>query len=202
MIVITRLSKDKTRRIPGVEPELYEALGELSATFAMLENTLKSVISFILRYNGVFNDALITILTSELSFRRHVDLIRCMCNSSTKDDDVDQLLGLCSRALKLEQERNILTHSYWGSNSDKHPVRLKTTAKSKGIVHQNEPINKQQIIDVCHSMGFLAKELENWVDNAERTPEQQIEYFRDCIDDLKAQIKQYENEIRIKSIET
>lgn len=196
MLVLSTLSSDKKRRIPGIARSLLEPIGELTANFAMLEQTLKSGIELVLFPFDRLESLIADVVTAELSFRRHAELLQCLFDLRAENDsERETLRELCKAALQLEEQRNVIMHSYWGFNpQSKGAVRLKTTAKAKGLRRQSQAMTHDEIADIANEMGELAKTLEDFFQEVEPVDEQLMEYFRNTIDRYQGYLDSYERQ--------
>ena len=118
-----------------VSPEHLQAIGLITVNFASLENWISMII-----WQLISDDQRLgQIITAELSYRNQLALLSSVFLHRAPDaEQQTELERLVSRALKIEQERNIIVHSWWGSGDSPQTItRLKTTAKiSKGLRHQ------------------------------------------------------------------
>jgi len=166
MKVLSRLSPDKLRRVPAIERELIEPIGEVTVNFAMLETILKTGIAQYLFPEGDHGWGQITssIVTSEMSFRKIVDMFQCLMLYRCPDADLEACRKLCSECYQLEEKRNAIVHSHWAiDHESKATVRLKTTAKGRGLRQQEEPTSKADIVKVADDICLLAKRLEDFI---------------------------------------
>jgi hypothetical protein len=108
---------------------IFAEIGPITVRWAELEDVLGILVSSLLnalqRYTRIF--------AAELSYRNLTNLILSLYRERhVEDDDFLHLKELISKASKVEQERNIVTHSIWRSAGTPHLVtRVKTTAKGK-----------------------------------------------------------------------
>jgi hypothetical protein len=148
MKILSTLSEDKRRRVPAIDRSLMEAIGELTVNFAMLEEILKDGIELLLFPEGDHGWAHVTaaIVTSEMSFRRLVDLFQCLVEHRCAERDIVTCRALSSEMYRLEQRRNTIIHSHWAiDGTSRATVRMKTTAKRKGLKHHEEVLTRADI---------------------------------------------------------
>ena len=163
MQLISRLSDDKTRRIPAIDRNLFEPIGELTVNFALLEGTVAHGIWLLLHPGNAGEQRTGQIVTAELSFRRLVEMLSCLYLHRHPDGDQEGLKQLRAKLFHLEEKRNTIIHSYWGQDFDSgQTTRLKTTAKAKGIVYQSEIVTRTDIEEIANAITELAVELENF----------------------------------------
>jgi hypothetical protein len=144
-----------------VAPEHAQAIGRVTVNFALLEHIVSSFIW------GFLGDQLKgEIVTAELSFRSQVALLSSLhkhcVNDPQKNAELEELL---KRALSLEEKRNIIVHSYWGTGSkDDTITRLKTTAKiSKGLQHQLEEVSVGDLDRIADEIGVLSFDVQSFM---------------------------------------
>jgi hypothetical protein len=167
MKILSTLSVDKKRRVPAIDTALFEPIGEMTVNFAMLEQTLKHGIHRLLFPDGDegWEDVTGSIVTSEMSFRRLTDLFRCLVEHRCSDEDQETCRALCVEMYRLEERRNSIIHSHWAIDANtKGTVRLKTTAKGKGLKHQEQPIKRGDIACIAEDLARLAKDLEDFLE--------------------------------------
>jgi hypothetical protein len=110
MIVLSTVSPDKSRRIPRVDQGLLKPMGELAVSFSMLEEGLTSHIKLLMYPFDQLEDTVADVVSSELSFRRRVELIQCLFDlRSENESQKEQLKDLCRKAFQLEEQRNVVT---------------------------------------------------------------------------------------------
>ena len=160
--IISTLSADKKRRIPAVDHSLLEPIGELTVYFAMLEEEVKHGVYLLLGGDHFVR----LIVTTELSYRRAVELLNALYLHRFPDKDQDTLKKLSKKLYTLEAKRNVIVHSYWGKHSMKSEgtTRSKTTAKAEGLKFQDETISRHDIEKIVEEIGELAVELESFYD--------------------------------------
>jgi hypothetical protein len=147
-----------------VPENLLRHIGDITVSFALLENTLQMVV-----HSLVGNSQRIgQIITAELAFKN----LRALSISLYKErlgesDKFDQFRALIRRAAEAEDTRNQITHSLWAAgNSPGTITRIKTTAKEKhGIRFHFESVNETQLSDFASKLKILAGDIQSfWID--------------------------------------
>ena len=114
-----------------VPKELLVHIGDMTVSFAMLELYLQELMRILL---GDESPRIGYIVSSHLSFRN----LRAVAISLYKerygeDGAYSELADLLREAGKLEDERNLITHSIWGFGDDVASIkRIKITAHQNG----------------------------------------------------------------------
>src|SRR5574337_87617 len=184
MLIISTLSPDRKRRLPGIHPSLLEPIGELTATFALLEEALRTNIKLLMFPFDKLEDLIADVVTAELSFRRRVELLQCLFElRAESQSQKDDLRHLCGQALQLEQRRNAIIHSYWGLDpKTPRTVRLKTTAKAKGVRKHDEELTGIDVRAIAEALGALVKNLEDFFEKVSPTPDELATYYQTAIE--------------------
>jgi hypothetical protein len=147
-----------------VPENLLRHIGDITVSFALLENTLQMVV-----HSLVGNSQRIgQIITAELAFKN----LRALSISLYKEglgegDKFDQFRALIRRAAEAEDIRNQITHSLWAAGDSSETItRIKTTAKEKhGIRFHFESVNKTQLSDFASELKILASDIQSfWFD--------------------------------------
>ena len=114
----------------AISREFLAAIGAVTVEFANLENDLEQAIWSLLVGTSLEHQALGRIVTSDLSFRRKLDLFEALLKHRAPKRDNADLRKLRNRLLAVEQERNNIVHSTWGTAAANDMItRIKTTAK-------------------------------------------------------------------------
>lgn len=166
MKILSTLSPDKKRRVPAIDRALLEPIGELTVNFAMLESTLKHGIELLLFPDGDdgWSQQTAAIVTSEISFRRLVDLFQSLVRHRCSEADADIAKALCADMYRVEERRNAIIHSHWAVDaSSKATIRMKTTAKGKGLRHHEEVLTKPDLDKIAAEIAELAKRLDDFI---------------------------------------
>lgn len=113
----------------SVPTEYLVHIGDVTVSFALLENTFQNLTGSLLGAKGAAGN----IVVAGLSFRNLRTLTQNLyLDRNGKDINWEALEALIKKAGQLEERRNTITHSYWGSGRDEsHICRLKNTAKEK-----------------------------------------------------------------------
>ena len=145
---------------PAIDPSLMEPIGQVTVNFAMLEQHLSFGIGCLLHPEQRTGQ----IVTAELSFRQKVQLFSALFVHRFPDEDGTAIKDLCSRLSTVEQERNLLIHSFWAvSKKAGESMRLKTTAKAKGISFQRAVTNREDVEAVAGEVAEVSAELLDFV---------------------------------------
>lgn len=129
-------------------------LGDMVASFALLEAELKGLVSHLLGSDI----SVARIVTAELSFGALKALmVSLYLNRFGNDGLFAELRQLLSEAVKVENLRNTYTHSQWAAGPDAQTiVRFKTTAKEKrGLNTQYEEVTTQDMQEFVDSIKIL-----------------------------------------------
>jgi hypothetical protein len=142
-----------------VPAEHLRMIGQITVNFALLENA----ISFFV-WTWISNEQRVgQIITAELSFRNLVGLLSSIFRHRMGDSEkVEELEALLTRALQVEEKRNIITHSVWGAGNTRETItRVKTTAKkAKGLRHQFEQMSVADLNEIAEQVAVLAHEIQ------------------------------------------
>lgn len=144
-----------------VPPALLVHIGDITVSFALLENTLQSLAWFLLNDHQRIGQ----IITAELSFKNlRALIISLYLERSGRNEDFDVLRKLMSRAKKIEDERNLITHSIWGAGSAANKiVRIKTTAKeSSGIKFHFLEMDDNELRAIADEIKSLSEEISDF----------------------------------------
>ena len=110
-----------------VPENLLRHIGDITVSFALLENTLQMVVHSLVASSQRIGQ----IITAELGFKN----LRALSISLYKErlgegDKFDQFRALLRRAAEAEDKRNQTTHSLWAAGDSPETItRIKTTAK-------------------------------------------------------------------------
>lgn len=116
-----------------VPEKLLVHIGDITVSFALLENSLQCLIGSLLQEHQRIGQ----IITAELAFKN----LRALAISLYKerhgeDDDLNTLRELMRRAAQAEETRNQITHSLWAAGDTADTItRIKATAKEKRGIH-------------------------------------------------------------------
>ena len=144
----------------GGPSEFDAAIGQITLSFAFLEDSLRNVIGLLLGNEK----EVVSIVTAELSFRNKVDLIgslvRFRIPTLPDIDDLrdamewfEELIKLCRRA---EELRNKYLHSSYLENK-----RVKTTSKAKKGLHTiEENVDPGLLLDVADYIAYTGMMVE------------------------------------------
>ncbi|MEY2563857.1 MAG: hypothetical protein QOH88_2050 [Verrucomicrobiota bacterium] len=166
MILLSTLSPDQKRRVAAIDPSLIQPIGELTVNFAMLESILKRGIECLL-FPGSYSHSkqdTAAIITAEMSFRRLIHLFECLIRDRCGESNVQACKALCVEMLRIEEKRNAIIHSEWGLDArSRLTVRMKTTAKAKGLRRHRERLRAEGVTEIAEEIGQVAKRLDDFI---------------------------------------
>lgn len=113
-----------------VPDHLLVRIGDMTVSFAVLESMIQVLFSSLIREHQRVGQ----ILGAQLSFERLSAATISLYRDRHGDDaDFDTLQDLLRRAAAVEQERNLITHSFWGAGRNADTItRMKITSRFKG----------------------------------------------------------------------
>lgn len=142
-----------------VPPEHLKHIGDLTVTFALLEMNIQSfTAALIFEHQRVGQ-----IITAEVSFKNlralNLSLYR---ERHGEDEDFERIKKLMIEAGEVEEIRNQIMHSVWGTGKDAdHITRIKTTAKEKhGLRFQFEELSSSNLADYVTRIRNCAAEVQ------------------------------------------
>lgn len=141
-----------------LNPEQLQALGQITADFQLLEETISSLILDLI---GADPDVA-EIITSELSFRKLVDLLSALFKHQVRNErKIVEMERLLTRANAVEQKRNTIIHSGWTwGGTDETITRVKTTAKQKhGLRVHTVEMNTGMLKQIADEIAELSADL-------------------------------------------
>lgn len=144
--------------VPG---QHLKAIGDITESFALLENTLETMIGSMLNEKQRIGQ----IITAELSFKNLRALMISLYLERHGEEDADfaTLKGLMNRAGRAEEKRNQITHSLWLAGDGATITRHKTTAKEKhGIRFQFEQLSINDLEAFAMEIKTLAEEIQRY----------------------------------------
>ena len=154
------LAKERRISAPAIAEELLAPLGGMTAYFAWLELQVSFSIWLLIGGNTLEAQSIGRIVTADLSFRQLVNIFHALVLSQTGDEaEVANTVGeLRARLFEAEQQRNTLTHSFWGAVPDRgESMRFKETIRSKGgWKFTSEQHSAADISKVALTFGALA----------------------------------------------
>jgi len=143
---------------PVPEPLLIH-IGDVTVSFALLENQIQSLIWSLLSDQRTGQ-----IVTAELSFRNLRGLLVSLYleRFGNNNSDYDAFRELNKRAGNLEAQRNIVTHSLWVAGKTANVVtRVKTTAKEKhGLKFDWETVDEERLKKLAEEIKVLASDFQ------------------------------------------
>jgi len=132
-----------------------KAMGLITVNFSLLENTIAFIIWLLLGLDQQTGQ----IITSELSFRRLLELFSSLCRNKKNDKvTLEKLKTLLKRIEHAEQERNKIIHSMWTAGNDEETItRFKITAKIRnGLMHQYEQLKVEHLNKIADEIAEVA----------------------------------------------
>lgn len=144
-----------------VPPEHLRAIGQVTVNFSILAGTISSFVWGMISTDQMLGQT----ITAELSFRNLVGLLSSMYKYRINDEErIAELEGLLNRALYAEEQRNIITHSFWTVGDKAETItRVKTTAKkARGLLHQFEQMTVEDLDRIADLAGDVAAEIQQF----------------------------------------
>jgi len=116
-----------------VPDNLLTQIGDMTVSFASLEFHMQLMFVNLLKQSARIGH----ILASQLTFTRlRASLISLYKERYGEDTDFHLLKDLMVKAGKIEEERNLITHSIWGRGETSGSItRIKLTAREKRGFH-------------------------------------------------------------------
>ena len=144
-----------------------KSMGQITVNFAELE----TILSF-----GIWNLIVIPDLklgqtiTAELSFKQKVHLFASLYRRTFNDSLASlELESLLKKIWEAEKKRNVITHSYWGTQNNRSAqtiIRLKMTAKQKhGFTLQTQNMSAEELKRVAQFIDNVKNELMKFLTN-------------------------------------
>jgi len=148
-----------------------EKIGDITVSFALLENEIKFFIWSLLGSNQSIGQ----IITAELSFKKLRAVLISLYKEKYGENDIyKKMRDLMNRAGKIEEKRNQITHSLWGTGIDLRTgkgtgkdidivTRFKTTAKEKfGLRSKFEDVTVSDLSKIADDIKKLAGEIQDF----------------------------------------
>src|SRR2546426_3543465 len=145
-----------------VPDDCLRAIGRITVNFVLLEQSIAFLVWQLIGAQQRVGQA----ITSELSFRQLVALASSLHRQfDVVGDASDQLEEILNRAVKAEENRNRIIHSFWGPGHTSDSItRIKTTAKkAAGLKHQFEQMRAADLDGVADSMAAVADEIQRFM---------------------------------------
>lgn len=172
----------------GFSEEFTSSVGKLTLNFAHLEFMFSLFAGMHMNTGYPFNE----LVLSELSFRQlmnvSVGLHELLESDKMKRDRFKQIV---KRATSLEQERNTITHSFYGMETKtKTIVRHKNVTRIKGgYRQQRQEITANNILVIANEieqlsldLGLLIYEIDgDWLKKDTNNPENQTDSYIELI---------------------
>lgn len=161
----------------GFSEEFTSAVGKLTLNFAHLEFMFSLFAGMHMNTGYPFNE----LVLSELSFRQLINVTVGLYDlfEPTKDEH-SRFKDIVKRAFYLEQQRNVITHSFYGMHEkSKTIVRHKNVTRAKsGYRQQRQEINANNILfiaqdieELSFDLGRLIYEIDDrWWENDPKNP--------------------------------
>jgi hypothetical protein len=143
---------------PPLTDSYYLAIGKVTASFSLLERQIE----FFCWASISKDQSLGHIVTAELSFRNLVALASALFRYRVGDEKQRQEFEtLLSRAVRVEEKRNTITHSLWTVSENPQAIfRVKHTAKKgKGFLRHSEETSAQDIETVAAEISGVVRAL-------------------------------------------
>lgn len=140
------------------------AIGLITVNFSNLEIYVEMGIWKLLGYER--DQEIGKIITSELSFKNKITLLKSLYDHLCKDEKTKkELKEIIKHADKIETERNKILHSTYGTGENVENItRFKITAKrSKGLIYKTEDLSEKNLLDRADDFVLLAVKLLNFI---------------------------------------
>jgi hypothetical protein len=142
----------------NLDEEFVKAVGRLTLNFANLEFMFTMFAGMQMGIGQPFNE----LILAEMSFKQLLNVsagIYKVVESSPKEQN--KFNKILKEAFILEQQRNTITHSFYGhNNKTKIIVRHKNTTKAKqGFKKHTENINAESVNKIATKMLETSREL-------------------------------------------
>ena len=141
-----------------VPKELLTYIGDMTVSFALLELYMQIILTILLNQSSRVGH----IISSQLPFGRlRAAIISMYKERYGEDADFQQVKNLMGRASKLEEERNLITHSIWGTGDTIGTItRLKITAREKrGLNIETKSYDATILSDFVSEIKQLAEDV-------------------------------------------
>src|SRR6266487_3679812 len=142
----------------SISAKFLQEIGRITVNFAFLEAAVSFFISGLISDDQTVGQ----IVTAELSFKNRIALLSSVVRHTSKDSEIVRRLdALLMRALHVEEKRNKVTHSVWGSCKTPDTItRVKFTAKvKKGLKSQFEAITVAELSTISKEISDLSGEI-------------------------------------------
>jgi hypothetical protein len=149
---------------PALDSKLFESIGKITVNFEALSYMVELGIWILLFGNGIQEKRTGQIVTAERSFGRNVDLFSCLYKHRYAKQSHKVLTDLCGNLHDIEEKRNTVTHSRWTLvDMFEQVIRMKTTAKRKGIGFQFEQMSLTEIATFADEIARTSEQLAMFV---------------------------------------
>jgi len=141
-----------------VPEKLLTQIGDITVSFAALELYMQEMFLHLVQQTP----RIAHILTSQLTFSRlRATLISLYKEKYGEDNGFNALKDLMAKAGKIEEERNLITHSIWGSGNTSDSIfRIKVTAREKRGLHAEfKPYDESMFRNFVASIQHLTGEI-------------------------------------------
>jgi hypothetical protein len=141
------------------DTDLLAAIGSVTVCFAALEFDLMWVAGLLVGGN---DPGVNSCVTADLSFAKLVKLVSSLHVVRENDPAIiEELAIILKQASKVEQSRNIITHSNWGwHDTPTNHVRMKVISKqSKRVRWDVEQMDAAKVTAIAKSINAVSVEL-------------------------------------------
>ncbi len=130
----------------GAEKTVLQAIGLVIVNFSQLEDLLRLGISALLV--GSKNDDAPDLVTSKLSFRSLIDVYGCLFSLRFPNESPDAMLEECKRLEDVNEHRNRIVHSFWGTGATATTLtQLRTQVRRKGMVESKLQVSENELLE-------------------------------------------------------
>ena len=165
----------------GFSEEFTSSVGKLTLNFAHLEFIFSLFAGMHMNTGYPFNE----LVLSELSFRQLLNVSVGLHEVlESNKNERDKFKEIVKKATSLEQERNKITHSFYGQTNNNAIIRHKNVTRIRsGYRQQRQEITANDILVITseiEELSFVLGELiyeidERWSDNDPKNPKNQDE---------------------------
>ena len=142
----------------SVPKNILTVIGDMTVSFAALEFNMQVILVVLINQSARIG----SILASQLNFSRlRASIISLYKERYGEDDQFQRLQRLMATAAKIEIERNLITHSFWGMGDTPGFIkRTKMTAREKRGFHiEFKEYNEQHLTAFVESIRELTDDV-------------------------------------------
>ena len=143
-----------------VPPNLLTHIGDMTVSFAMLELVIQMFFASLIREH----QSVPRLIANLLSFRNlRAATLSLYLERHGNDSDFQILEEFMKQVGEIEDERNRITHSIWGTGSRTGTVtRIKSTTRIQGRSTQFEEYDEARLRDFAQRIRLVASQLQRF----------------------------------------